>query len=137
VQGEATRVRAALVSPPAATDPPPQQPVPEAGPEPVVVKRARIRDISAQLLGLGDWREQAPERGQERAEARQAALALLSEKERAAVEAAQARAQEPRVPRPTKKRDELFPAWRRVRPPSTRRGAGPPPRRPRPPPAAE
>jgi hypothetical protein len=136
VQGEATRVRAALVSPPAATDPPPPQPVPEAGPEPVVVKRARIRDISAQLLGLGDWREQAPERGQERAEARQAALALLSDKERAAVEAAEARAQEPRTARPPKKREELFPAWRRVRPPSARRGDGPP-RRPRPPPAAE
>ena len=129
-QGEAPRERAALVNPPAADAPPPPQPVAQKGPQAVVVRRARIRDISAQLLGLGDWREQAHVRGQERVAEREAALALLSEAERAALAAKQAKAVEKeRAPRPPKRREELYPEWRRVRPPSAR-GGGAPRRRP-------
>ena len=112
----------------------PEQPSQESsGVARVVVKQSRIRELSAQLLGVDDWRTEAAAWGRQRARDRAAAAQLLSlhgvearpgggagaedtEAEaddlEEAEQADQARRSGARVPLASK-----FPAWRRVRPP--------------------
>lgn len=98
----------------------PPPPVAETGPPLVVVTRTRIRDLSAQVLGIeGDWRPLAAEAGLARAEARRAAEALVdTAAARSAVAAAvRAAAKEAGTEPKRLTRAERFPAWRVVKPP--------------------
>jgi len=84
------------------------------------VTRPRIRDLSAQVLGIeGDWRPLAAEAGLARAEARRAAEALLDAVNERAAAAAAARAAAKEAGTVPKRltRAQRFPAWRVVTPP--------------------
>jgi hypothetical protein len=152
-QGEAPRIVAGLTAEYLAAHP--QAPVQPSSQSiqgdvtRVVVKRTRLRDLSAQLLDIDDWRSKAAEWARLRAQEREAAAALLKahqeEQEalkRAAAAAELARKQlrsESAQPPPADSREgsavamrpvrasriplaDKFPAWRRVKPPRPRPG---------------
>jgi hypothetical protein len=99
----------------------------------VVVKQSRIRDLSAQLLGVDDWRSEAAAWGRQRARDMEAAARLLSlhgleaqqpmgaEPEAGDGAADGDDAEETREAEPARRSGvplaAKFPAWRKVRPP--------------------
>jgi len=120
-QGEGTRVSVSLTPAYLASQTRrPQQP--RAGepdsPSRVVLRTPRVREISAQLLGVPDWRLAAAERGRERQAAVAAAQKLLAAAEEQSAQCeAREEPQGDALPPRTGLGQQRFPAWRRVRPP--------------------
>jgi hypothetical protein len=99
----------------------PVQPLAADSPGRVVLRRARVRDLSARVLGLtpegedeGAWRAAAAAEGVARSAARKKAALLLAEHAAALERAA---AQPPPPLRSPEEIRGIFPDWRRARPP--------------------